>query len=66
MIYSTRRGAIKKQKLINELKAKGAIMIRQGGNHEFWESKQGYRFPVPRHKEINEMLAKEILKQAEK
>jgi len=41
-------------------------MIRQGGNHEFWESKQGYRFPVPRHKEINEMLAKEILKQAEK
>ncbi len=52
--------------LIKELKAKGAKMIRQGGNHEFWESVQGYRFPVPRHNEINEMLAREILKQVDK
>lgn len=57
---------MKKQELIRELKAKGAKMIRQGGNHEFWESRQGYRFPVPRHQEINERLAKEIIKQADK
>jgi len=56
---------MKKRKLIKELKAKGAKLIRQGGNHEFWESKQGYRFPVPRHNEIDEYLAKEILKQAD-
>ncbi len=28
-------------------------MIRQGGSHEVWESKNGYRFSVPRHAEIN-------------
>ena len=57
---------MKKQELIRQLKAKGAKMIRQGGNHEFWESRHGYRFPVPRHQEIDERLAKEILKQADK
>ena len=56
---------MKKRKLIKELKAKGAKLIRQGGNHEFWESKNGYRFPVPRHTEIDEYLAKEILIQAD-
>ncbi|MCP4118983.1 MAG: type II toxin-antitoxin system HicA family toxin [Desulfobacteraceae bacterium] len=57
---------MKKKKLIKTLKEKGAFLIRQGGNHEFWESKNGYRFPIPRHAEIDEQLAKEILKQAEK
>jgi len=58
-------GDMKKKELEKELKARGAKMIRQGGNHEFWESRKGYRFPVPRHSEIDERLAKEILKQAE-
>ncbi len=57
---------MKKKKLIKKLKAKGALQIRQGGNHEFWESRNGYRFPVPRHAEIDEQLATEILKQADK
>jgi predicted RNA binding protein YcfA (HicA-like mRNA interferase family) len=57
---------MKRNQLIKELKSKGARMIRQGGNHEFWESEKGYRFPIPRHNEINERLAKEILKQADK
>jgi predicted RNA binding protein YcfA (HicA-like mRNA interferase family) len=45
--------------------AKGAKLIRHGGNHEFWESRNGSRLPVPRHAEINERLAMEILKQAD-
>jgi predicted RNA binding protein YcfA (HicA-like mRNA interferase family) len=57
---------VKKQHLIRELKARGARLIRQGGSHEFWESRKGYRFPVPRHNEIDERLAKEIIRQAEK
>jgi len=57
---------MKRHQLIKELKNRGARMIRQGGNHEFWESEKGYRFPIPRHNEINERLAKEILKQADK
>ncbi len=57
---------MKKKKLVKELKDKGAKIIRQGGRHEFWESQNGYRFPLPRHSEIDENLAREILKQAEK
>jgi predicted RNA binding protein YcfA (HicA-like mRNA interferase family) len=57
---------MKKKKLVKELKGKGAKLLRQGGSHEFWESKNGYRFPIPRHAEIDENLAREILKQAEK
>ena len=45
---------MKKKKLVKVLK--GAKIIRQGGRHEFWES----------HSEIDENLAREILKQAEK
>ncbi|MFO7761535.1 MAG: type II toxin-antitoxin system HicA family toxin [Thermodesulfobacteriota bacterium] len=57
---------MKKKKLIQELQARGARLIRQGGNHEFWESRSSYRFPVPRHNEIDDYLAKQILKQADK
>lgn len=53
-----------KRKLIQELKAKGAHLIRQGGGHEVWESESGYRFTVPQHNEIKERLAKAIIKQA--
>ena len=57
---------MKKKRLVKELKAKGAKLFRQGGRHEFWESKNGYRFPIPRYTEIDENLAREILKQADK
>jgi predicted RNA binding protein YcfA (HicA-like mRNA interferase family) len=57
---------MKKQKLIKELKAKGASFVGHGANHEIWESRNGYKFTVPRHTEIKEGLAKTILKQAEK
>lgn len=36
----------------------------EGGNHSKWR-KDGKVIPVPRHREIKENLAKEILKQAE-
>jgi len=55
-----------KRKLEKALKAKGAQMIRQGGGHEIWESKNGYRFTVPRHADVKEGTAKAILKQADK
>lgn len=56
---------MKKSDLIKRLKEMGARLLREG-RHEVWESRNGYRFPVPRHKEINEHTAKQILKQAEK
>lgn len=57
---------MKKRELLKKLKDKGASFKMQGGNHEIWESRNGYRFPIPRHTEIKEDLAKTILKQADK
>lgn len=57
---------MKKTELVRKLKAMGANLFREGKGHEVWESKSGYMFTVPRHKEIGEILAREILKQAEK
>ena len=55
-----------KRQLKKKLKEKGASFIRQGGGHEVWLSKNGYMFTVPRHNEILERTAKDILKQADK
>ncbi len=57
---------MKRQKLLKTIKEKGATMIRQGASHEECESKNGYRFSVPRHAEITEGTAKSIIKQADK
>ncbi|SLM31751.1 conserved hypothetical protein [Desulfamplus magnetovallimortis] len=57
---------MKKNLLIKKIKEKGAFLICQGSGHEVWESKNGYRFTVPRHSKIGEGLAKTILKQADK
>jgi len=55
---------MKRKELEKILKEMGSTLIRNGGNHDFWENRNGYRFPVPRHSEIDERLAKEIIKQA--
>ncbi|MCP4294309.1 MAG: type II toxin-antitoxin system HicA family toxin [Proteobacteria bacterium] len=57
---------MKKRNLVKMLKEKGARLIREGANHEYWESAKGYRFPVGRHSDIPEPTAKAILKQAAK
>ncbi|MCB0383768.1 MAG: type II toxin-antitoxin system HicA family toxin [Bdellovibrionales bacterium] len=38
-------------------------MLRQGGSHEIWTNGKD-KVAVPRHREINEMTAKAILRQA--
>ena len=38
---------------------------REGSNHAIW-SKENYKIPIPRHKEIREGTAKAIIKQAKK
>ncbi len=56
---------MKKKDLCKKLKGLGAKLIRQGKSHEVWESGAGNIFTVPRHKEVNENTAKQILDQAE-
>ena len=57
---------MKKTLLVKKLKELGAVKTSEGSGHEKWQGPKGYKFTVPRHHEINENLAKAILKQAEK
>jgi mRNA interferase HicA len=45
------------------MKVYGWFLLRQGANHEIWTNGE-IEEPVPRHREINEYLAKKILKKA--
>lgn len=52
---------MKRKELIKMLIRNGWYFKRDGGNHEIW-SNGTYTEPIPRHREINEMLAKSIIK----
>jgi len=56
---------MKRKTLEMKLKKLGWKLYRHGGNHDIWTN--GIRQePIPRHNEINEKLARAILKRAEK
>lgn len=54
---------MKRKKLIKQLEKLGCILIRHGGNHDWYQNpKTKVSQPIPRHNEIKEYLAKHILK----
>jgi predicted RNA binding protein YcfA (HicA-like mRNA interferase family) len=54
---------MKRADLIRKLEASGCLLIRHGGRHDWYRNpKTGMSQPVPRHEEVNEVLAKHILK----
>ncbi|MDR2731687.1 MAG: type II toxin-antitoxin system HicA family toxin [Fibromonadaceae bacterium] len=54
---------MKQQDLIKKITELGAIFVRHGGNHDWYRNPvTGACQPVPRHREINELLAKSIIK----
>jgi len=54
---------VKKRELEKRLRKHGCLLIRHGGNHDFWQNPETkISQPVPRHAEINEHLARHILK----
>ena len=54
---------MKRTDLIRKLEEAGCEMVRHGGNHDWYRNpKTSVSQPVPRHREINEFLAKHILK----
>jgi len=52
---------MKRQDLIKKLTDNGWWLLRRGANHDLYTNGINSE-PVPRHKDINEMLAKAILK----
>lgn len=55
---------MKKKELEKKLK-KAGWLARHGGNHDIWTNGT-ITNQVPRHPEVNELLAKSIIKEAEK
>ena len=54
---------MKRRDLVAELEREGCALLRHGAKHDiFHQPKTGRSEPVPRHREINEFLAKKILK----
>ncbi len=54
---------MKRRELLKRLKEIGCILVRHGGAHDWYtnpETKASQ--PVPRHSDINENLAKSIIK----
>lgn len=52
---------MKQRELIKRLERAGFIFDRHGGNHDIY-IRNGKIEKIPRHKEINEQLAKAILR----
>lgn len=54
---------MKRSELIKKLAKNGCVLIRHGGKHDWYQNpKTKMSQPVPRHKEINENLARHIIK----
>ena len=54
---------MKRRDLITDIERGGCILLRHGAKHDIYhQPKTGKSEPVPRHREINEYLAKKILK----
>jgi len=54
---------VKRRDLISKLEAAGCILLRHGGKHDIYHNpKSGKSQPIPRHREINEILAKKVLR----
>lgn len=52
---------MKRKDLIKKLLANGWYLKRDGGNHDVWTDGKNTE-PIPRHREINEQLAKAIIR----
>lgn len=54
---------MKRTDLIRKVEPEGCVLIRNGGKHDWYRNPvTGVSQPVPRHREIKEFLAVQILK----
>jgi len=54
---------VKRTDLIKTIEGAGAVLIRHGGKHDWYRNPgTGISQPVPRHREIKDLLAKHIIK----
>ncbi|MBT3178553.1 MAG: type II toxin-antitoxin system HicA family toxin [Desulfobacula sp.] len=54
---------MKRRDLIKKIEKTGCLFIRHGGKHDWYQNPLTKACqPIPRHREINEILAKNIIK----
>ncbi len=54
---------MKRRDLLKKLENMGCVLIRHGGNHDWYQNPQTkVSQPVPRHREIKDHLVKYIIK----
>jgi mRNA interferase HicA len=54
---------MKRHELIREIERNGAVFVRHGGKHDWYQNPEtNVSQPVPRHSEIKESLARHIVK----
>ena len=52
---------MKRRDLIRHLESHGCELLREGGSHSWWHNpSQNKRSAVPRHREVNDHLARKI------
>lgn len=54
---------MKRSDLIRKLEDNGWYLLRNGANHDIYTNGLQMQ-PIPRHREVNEILAQKILKRA--
>ncbi len=55
---------MKRKELIKKISAAGCVLVRHGARHDLYSNpKTGKKQPIPRHAEIDETLAKHIIKE---
>ena len=54
---------MKRNELIRYLNAQGCLFVREGARHSWWTNPKLNKYTsIPRHTEINDLLAKKICK----
>ncbi|MDA3925718.1 MAG: type II toxin-antitoxin system HicA family toxin [Kiritimatiellae bacterium] len=54
---------MKRVDLLKKLNRKGCVFVRHGGNHDWYQNPDTKMCqPIPRHKEVNELVARSIIK----
>jgi len=54
---------MKRRDLLRRSQKEGCVLLRSGGNHDIYvNTKTGKKQPVPRHSEIDEFLARHIMR----
>ncbi len=55
---------MKRKDLIKKITSVGCVLLRHGNRHDLYSNpKTGKKQPVPRHNDIDETLAKHIIKE---